>query len=78
MRVPKLSTYEKKILFLTTVALVVVFSLTLIMVQAGLRCVSPDGCLRSFCKYNDFQKEYRDVIERSSNKDTCRYNNFTS
>ena len=38
--------------------IVVVLTMLLFMLSAGLRCVDENGCLRENCEYGKFREEY--------------------
>lgn len=52
---------------------IVVLTMALFMLSAGLRCVDENGCLREHCDYSRFRDEYKALIKASmNNNQNCR------
>ncbi len=64
--------YTRQII-LALLFIVVVMTMALFLLSAGLRCVGDDGCFREHCEFGRFAPEYRNLIKKSNNGNpNCR------
>ena len=55
----------------------IIVIIALVMLEASLRCVDKDGCLREHCQTEYFLDEYKKLIVNSmTNNDKCKFTNI--
>jgi len=58
---------------LSVLFFIVVLTMMLFMLTAGLRCVDDNGCFREHCEFSRLRTEYKNLIRQSNNGNAnCR------
>lgn len=53
---------------------ILIITMALMMLSAGLRCVDDNGCLKPYCKLDSLKDEYQTIIRKSMyNNPKCKF-----